>query len=93
VCRLVCQETPPACRDPPQRFPADRDYDALAQQVLAQVMPGPRDVRAIVQIQLRSCSPIRFGRPPLGFGSSASNPRSLNAWNHIAHVVFADLQR
>ena len=45
------------------------------------VMPQPEgDVRTIAQIQVRSCSPIFFGRPPLGFGSSASDPRSLNAW-------------
>jgi hypothetical protein len=37
------------------------------------------DVRAIVQIQARSYSPILRWCPPLGFGSSASNPRSLNA--------------
>jgi hypothetical protein len=42
--------------------------------------PGGGDVRAIRQIRSRIASPITLGRPPLHFGSSAANPRSLNAW-------------
>jgi hypothetical protein len=81
---------PALAQDASQRLPRQFGDDALAQQVLAQrgQRPGGEagdaqsagDVRAIVQIQEQSCSPILRPGPPLGFGSSASNPRSLNAW-------------
>lgn len=38
------------------------------------------DVRAIRQMCSRTSLLIVLGRPPLHFGSSASNPRSLKAW-------------
>ena len=87
---VVCQEIPPTCRIPrsvsrliattmpsASRWSRSLANDHVEKPVRPQ---SAGEVRAIVQIQERSCSPIRFGRPPLGFGSSASNPRSLNAW-------------
>ncbi|AGP59914.1 hypothetical protein M271_42695 [Streptomyces rapamycinicus NRRL 5491] len=46
----------------------------------AEIFQSAGDVRAIRQMCSRTWPLIILGRPPLHFGSSASNPRSLKAW-------------
>jgi hypothetical protein len=87
---VVCQEIPPSCRirrrvsrDSSATMPSATRWSRslVSDQVEKPVMPHwAGDVRAIRQIHSRTWSPIFRGRPPLHFGSRASNPRSLNAW-------------
>lgn len=46
----------------------------------AVIFQSAGDVRAIRQMCSRTSSLIVLGRPPLHFGASASNPRSVKAW-------------
>src|SRR4051812_17809964 len=86
---VVCHDTPPAFRirdrcvglsdvTRPMFSRWVASLDRL--QVEKLVMPHSAGVvRAIRQMRSRTHSPILAGRPPLHFGSNASNPRSLNA--------------
>lgn len=87
---LVCQETLPSrsIRRSVSRQTAGTTFcltrcsaSLVRPQVEnAEIFQSAGDVRAIRQMCSRTWLLIVLGRPPLHFGSSASNPCSLKAW-------------